>query len=134
MAIRAEKTDQISIFLKNRAGVVADLCTALTEQKINIRALTVLDTVDIGTLRLIVDDPESAEQALKNSGASYVVVPVVVLPILNAPGAFAAVAQLMAEHHVNIEYVYATAMPGTERSLGIFRVNDVDKALTIDYP
>ncbi|MCH7813416.1 MAG: ACT domain-containing protein [Planctomycetes bacterium] len=133
MAPKAERVEQISIFLKNRAGVVADLCTALTEQHINIRALTVMDTVDVGTLRMVVDDVELAKTALGNTGAAYIIVPVVALAIENAPGAFARVARTMAQAGVNIEYVYASAIGGSERSLGIFRVNNVEKALSLTY-
>ncbi len=134
MGVKAEQIDQISVFLNNRPGVVCDLCTSLTEQHINIRALTVLDTIDIGTLRMIVDDPEKAKQALQGAGASYVATPVVCIPVKNVPGGFSEVAQLMAKHGVNIEYVYASAITGTERSLSIFRVNDIEKAMLLDYP
>jgi len=134
MTTKAEQVEQISVFLANRPGALADLCTALTEQRINIRALTVVDTMDVGMLRLVVDDPDSAKKALKNSGAAYMVVPVVALAMDNAPGAFADVARTMADHEVNIEYAYASAEPSTQRSLGIFRVNDVDRALRIAYP
>ncbi|MHC4089922.1 MAG: ACT domain-containing protein [Planctomycetota bacterium] len=134
MTTKAEAVEQISIFLENRSGVVADICAALTEHEINIRALTVLDTIDIGTLRLIVDDAEKAKEALKNAGAAHMAVPVLALPIKNAPGAFAEVAQLMAQHDVNIEYVYATALSGSDRTLGIFRVDDMESALSLSYP
>ena len=133
MAGKARKLEQISVFLENRAGVVADLCAALTEQRIDIQALTVLDTIDIGTVRMIVNDPEKAKEALQNSGAAYMVVPVIGLEIENVPGSFAAVAKTMANNGVNIEYIYATATPGTDRCLGIFRVDDADKAITLDY-
>ncbi|MFQ5492090.1 MAG: ACT domain-containing protein [Phycisphaerae bacterium] len=134
MDAKAARVEQISIFLSNRPGVVADLCAALTEQHINIRALTVLDTTDIGTFRMVVDDAEQAKETLQVAGASYVVVPVMALPIKNAPGAFSDVARIMADNGVNIEYVYASAMMGTDRSLGIFRVSDLEKALSLDYP
>ncbi|MCP4248276.1 MAG: ACT domain-containing protein [bacterium] len=133
MAPKAERVDQISIFLKNRAGVVADLCTALTEQHINIRALTVMDTVDVGTLRMVVDDVELAKTALSNTGATYRISPDLALAIASAPGAFARVARTMAKAGVNIEYVYASAIGGGDRSLGIFRVNNVEKAMTLTY-
>jgi hypothetical protein len=134
MTTKAETTQQISVFLENRPGVVADLCSALTESSINIRAITVLDTTDVGTLRMVVDDPEKAKESLKNAGAAYMVVPVVTLPIKNSPGAFAEVARLMAGNEVNIEYIYASAVPGSKRCLGVFRVDSVEKALSIEFP
>jgi len=134
MGTKAEAVEQISIFLGNRPGVVADLCSALSEQQIDIRAVTVLDTTDIGTLRMVVDDPASAKQALENAGAAYMVVSVIALPIKNAPGGFAEVSRVMADNGVNIEYVYASVTSGSDRCLGIFRVDDVEKALSLTFP
>ncbi len=134
MTTKAERLEQFSVFLRNRPGVVADLCTALTEQHIDIRAVSVLDTIDIGILRMIVDDPEKAKSALETSGAAYMVASVVGLAIKNTPGGFTNVVRTMADHGVNIEYVYASAISGSEHTLGVFRVDDVDKALDIEFP
>jgi hypothetical protein len=130
--LRAEPQTQISVFLANRPGVVAHVCGALAEQGINIRAMTVLDTVDIGTMRMVVDDVEGAKRALDGSGAAYVEVPVISIPIPNTEGGFARIARTLAGANVNIEYFYATATPNSEHTLGIFRVSDNDKALEID--
>ncbi len=132
--MRATAEKQISAFLKNKAGVVADLCDELSNHGVNIKAMTVLDTVDIGTTRMIVDDVEAAMRALRVKGAAFVVVEVVTIPIANKPGAFARVARKLANAGVNIEYFYATAMPGTERSLAVFRLSDYERALELDYP
>ena len=112
---------------------MADLCSALTEHHINIRAITVLETIDIGTLRLIVDDVEAAKEALREAGAAFVVVPVITIPIANKPGEFARIARTIANAGINIEYVYATAVPDSDRSLGIFRVSDCERALELHF-
>lgn len=131
--MKAEETTQLSVFLGNTPGVVADLCTALTNADISIRAMTVLDTVDVGTMRMIVDDVDRAKRALKGSSAAYVEVPVITIGIDNQPGAFAKIARRMADAGVNIEYVYATVAPGADLTLGVFRVSDIDTALKIDF-
>ena len=131
--MKAIETTQLSVFLGNTPGVVANLCSALTDAKISIQAMTVLDTVDIGTMRMVVDDVERAKQALKGSSAAYVEVPVITMLIDNQPGAFAGIARRMADSGVNIEYVYATAAKGSEHTLGVFRVNDIDTALKIEF-
>jgi len=82
----------------------------------------------------VVDDVEGAQHALRGKGAAFVVVPVVGVSMPNKPGAFALVARRIAAAGINIEYFYATAMPGTERSLAIFRVSDHERTLTLDYP
>lgn len=131
--MRARAEEQISAFLKNRPGIVADLCTALNERHINIRALTVLETVDVGTLRMVTDNTELAKQVLSETGAAYVVVPVLSIVIPNRPGAFARIASGFARHGINIEYVYATALGGDGDTLAIFRVSDIERAIEIEF-
>lgn len=135
MALKAEKLEQISVFLENRPGVVADLCNALIAQDIDIRAVTVLDTADIGTVRLVVDDPELAKESLQTAGAAYVVVPVLGIELPNRPGAFGRIASKFAAANVNIEYVYSTSLKGMHQTLAVFRVpdDDVDRALALDF-
>jgi hypothetical protein len=113
--------------------VVAHLSAALAQRGVNIRAITVLDTVDIGTMRMVVDNLEAAREALDQAGAAYVSVPVIAIPIPNALGGFAQIARTLAAANINIEYVYATAVPGTESTLGIFRVSDHEAALELDF-
>lgn len=131
--MKARQETQISVFLGNHPGVVADICTSLTEQGISIQAMTVLDTVDVGTMRMIVNDVEKTKAALKGTAAAFITVPVLCIDIPNQPGAFAKIARTMSNAGVNIEYVYATAILGSEATLGVFRVNDVDTALKLEY-
>jgi len=131
--VRAMAEQQVSAFLANKPGVVAHLCAALSEHGVSIRAMTVLDTVDVGTMRMVVDDIEGAREALDNAGAAYVNVPVIAIPIPNGLGGFAQIARTLAAANINIEYVYATSVPGTEYSLGVFRVSDHEAALELDF-
>jgi hypothetical protein len=131
--VRAIPEVQISAFLANKPGVVAHLCDALSERGVNIRAMTVLDTKDIGTMRMIVDKVEVAKEALDLAGAAYVEVPVITIHIPNGLGGFACIARRLAEAEINIEYVYATTVPGSDVSLGVFRVSDHEAALDIDF-
>jgi hypothetical protein len=133
MHYKCEPVEQISIFLENRPGVVADLCAHLTERAINIRALAVLDTIDIGTVRMVVDDPGKAKEAFAAAGAAYVSVKCLAVEVPHAPGGFANVARKLSLAGINIEYIYASALNGTGKAMGIFRVSDLDRALTLDY-
>ena len=133
LVAKAEAAEQISVFLENRPGIVARLFEALREQGGNIRAMTVLDTVDIGTLRMVVDDVKRAKEALKNCGAAYVAIPVLAIAVPNEPGALGTIARLMADAGINIEYAYASVLAGSKGTLCIFRVNDQDKALSLSY-
>ncbi len=131
--MQAKPEQQISAFLANKPGVVAHLCAALAERGVNILAMTVLDTVDVGTMRMVVDNVDVAREALDNAGAAYVEVPVIAIPIPNSEGGFARIARTLAAAAINIEYVYATTVPGTDHSLGIFRVSDQQAALELDF-
>jgi hypothetical protein len=131
--VKPKEATQISVFLGNRPGVVADIFSTFTKADISIQAMTVLDTVDVGTMRMLVSDVEKAKAELQRSGAAYVEVPVVTVEIDNQPGAFASIARAMANSGVNIEYVYATALPGSQRTLAVFRVSDVDTALKLKF-
>lgn len=133
MQLNCEQVEQITIFLENRSGVVADLCEHLTERDISIRAITVLDTIDIGTMRMVVDKPEKAKEALGAAGAAYVTIKCLAMEIPNNSGGFSAVARILSLAGVNIEYVYASALPGTEKTMAIFRVSDIERALGLEY-
>lgn len=129
----AQPQTQLSAFLANQPGVVARLCEALAERGVNILAMAVLDTVDIGTMRMVVDDLDTAKEALDEAGAAYVEVPVITIPIPNMQGGFGQIARILAAANINIDYVYATSIPGTQYSLGVFRVSDRDAALELDF-
>jgi hypothetical protein len=131
--VRAKAEEQISAFLANKPGVVANLSAGLADHGVSIKAMTVLDTVDIGTVRMVVDNVDLAKKALNEAGAAYVNVPVITIPIPNKKGAFARIARTLAEHQINIEYFYATAGVGGETTLGVFRVSDHKKALEIEF-
>ena len=123
------------MFLENRAGVIAEVCNALTDQRINIEALTVLDTFDIATMRMVVDEPDLAKEALRTAGAAYVSVPVLGVRLPNVPGSLGTVGNQIAQAGVNIEYIYASSIPGGENVYAILRVADadIDKVLDIDF-
>lgn len=131
--MRAKAEEQLSAFLANRPGVVANLSAGLAERGVMIKAMTVLDTVDIGTVRMVVDNVELAKKALDEAGAAYVVVPVIVIPIPNQQGAFAKIARTLATRNINIEYFYATASAGSDSTLGVFRVSNQKAAIEIDF-
>lgn len=131
--IRPSADEQISAFLANKPGVLADLCSALTERHINIRAMMVMDTVDVGTFRMLVDNVTIAQDVLRDAGAAYIVTPVITIPIPHKPGAFARIARALANAGVNIEYLYATAQQDSNLSIGVFRVSDPHGALDLEF-
>ena len=57
--------NQISVFLENKPGQLAELTRALSENGISLRALSIADTRDYGIARLMVDDPYKTALVLK---------------------------------------------------------------------
>ncbi|MBN1514745.1 MAG: ACT domain-containing protein [Phycisphaerae bacterium] len=135
MSPKTQMLEQISVFLENRPGVIAEVCNALIDQDINIAALSVLDTFDIATMRLVVDRPDAAKEALRTAGAAYVAVPVLGVTMPNVPGALGLFGERIANVGVNIEYMYASSIPDTNSVFAIVRVREVDmeKVLELDF-
>lgn len=133
--MKARLEEQISVFLKNKKGILANLCAQLAERNVNIHAMTVVESYDIGTARLIVDNVGISEECLTEAGAAWIVVKVLAINIINRPGAIARIARTFGDAGVNIEYMYVTAMPGMEHTVGIFRVADevIEKALALEF-
>ena len=116
---------QLSLFLVNKPGVLADVCQTLGEHKINIRGISVSDTVDHAVVRLVVDDPQKAIHILGEHGVLVVETDVLVLEVDDQPGALAKVARKFARGKINIEYAYGTADSGQAKIF--LRVSDVRK-------
>ena len=122
---------QISIFLVNRPGTLADVCEELQEKNINILALTVSDTVDHAVVRLLVDKPGEAVHRLEEKGLLVVENDVIAVDLENAPGSLADVARLLADNEINIEYAYCTATPAQQQGLIVVRTAQPHEALEL---
>lgn len=133
MKLRCEQVEQITVFLENRPGVLADLCGHLSDRRINVRAMAVLDNTDAGGVRLVVGNPESAKQTLSDAGVAYTTAKCLALEMPNIPGGFASIARTLSLAGINIDYIYASAVSETGRALGIFGVSDIEQALALDW-
>jgi len=124
------KIEQLSIFLENKAGRLAEVTDVLASANINIRALSLADTSDFGILRLIVNDHEKAKDALKAAGFTVGLTSVIAAEVAHAPGGLNNLLQLLGSKGVNVEYMYAFLQKGDNAVL-IFRFNRIDLALEI---
>jgi hypothetical protein len=104
---------QLSVFVENKPGHLADTLGTLATGGVNIRSFTIADTTDYGILRLVVDQVDLAKAALEEAGYVVVEHPVVCALLPDRPGALAAVVRLVSESGLDIEYVYQ----GTRDSL-----------------
>jgi len=119
---------QFSIFLVNKPGVLAAVAGELTRARVNMLALTLMDSMEHGVLRVVCDDPQKAREVLGRTHDRWTETEVLVLELRNEPGAFAAVAQALADEHINISYAYVTAGAPGGRTTAVFKVADMKKA------
>jgi hypothetical protein len=120
---------QLSIFLENKPGVLSEVCKALGTRDINIRGISVSDTVDHAVVRLIVDKPQEALHVLGEHGALVVETDVLEVKLDNRPGELARLAAKFARGKLNIEYAYGTADGG--QATVFIRVSDLKKAVQL---
>ncbi len=124
------RIEQLSIFLENKAGRLAEVTDVLAKANINIRALSLADTSDFGILRLIVNNHETAKTALKSAGFTVGLTQVVAVAVPHVPGGLNAILQMLGKKGINVEYMYAFLQEG-ENAVLIFRFNNLDAALAI---
>jgi hypothetical protein len=123
------KVEQISIFIENKSGRLAEVSRVLGEAGVNIRALSLADTSDFGILRLIVDDGEKAKTVLKERGFTVSKTEVVAVEVPDRPGGLATILQALDEGQINVEYMYAFAERCGGNAVIIFRFDETDKAI-----
>jgi len=123
------KVDQISIFLENKSGRLAEVTRTLGDAGVNIRALSLADTSEFGILRLIVNNNEKAIEVLKSKGFSVNRTEVVAVEVPDKPGGLAEILAILDKEKVNVEYLYAFLSRQGDRAIVIFRFDETDKAI-----
>jgi hypothetical protein len=123
--------EQISIFLENKSGRLAEVTGVLSEAGINIRALSLADTADFGILRLIVNDTEKARQVLRDNGFTVEKTRVVAIEVPDKPGGLAKILDTIKDEGINVEYMYAFVQKSGQNAIVIFRFDELEKAITI---
>jgi len=120
--------DQISVFIENKVGALAEVTAVLGEKNIDMRALSLADTIEFGVLRMIVDDPDNALSMLREAGFVVSVTKILAVPIHDVPGGLARVLSILAENKVSVEYAYAFISRKQGNAYVILRVEDNDHA------
>lgn len=118
---------QISVFLENRAGQLAEITGVIAENGIDLRAISIAETADYGVLRMIVDDAEKATSVLLTHGYILSMTPVVVVAVPDAPGGLAPVLAILAEGKIDIEYMYSLFTHKEGKAYMVFRISDEEK-------
>ncbi len=122
---------QISVFLENKPGTLAEFTDILSEQGISMRALSIGETPDFGIVRIIVNDSYKTACVLKDAGYVFSVTPVLAVAISDEPGSFSRIIKLLGNNDVNIEYTYAFTAREEDKAYMIFRVADEEKAVEV---
>jgi hypothetical protein len=123
--------DQISVFVENKPGSLAEITALLGDAGIDLRALSIADTENFGILRLIVSEPQRALDALRAAEHVGSVTPVLAVPLADAPGSLAGVLRVLADADINLEYLYAFIARQAGHAYVVLRVADNDRAAAI---
>jgi hypothetical protein len=124
-------TTQFSVFMVNKPGILAHILSEIANAKINIIAMTVMDSVEHGVMRVVLDQPQKAEAILAGANLSFSKSDVLCVNLDNQAGALAKVAEQLAGNHINITYAYCTAGAKGGRTTGVLKVADVAKAMKV---
>ena len=122
------KVKQISIMVENEGGKLAETTDFLARCGINMRTLSIADTITYGILRVIVSDPDSAAEMLKKGGFTIKVNEVVVSSVDDRPGGLANAVKKLSDAGISIEYAYAFPSASKNKAYMIFRVDQTEKA------
>ncbi len=115
---------QISVFLENRSGKLAEITATLSENHVDLRAISIAESADYGVLRLIVDDPQRASSILLEHGFILTMTPVVAVAVPDKPGGLAAVLSVLIDAGMDIAYMYSVFGHRNGLAYMIFRVGD----------
>ncbi len=121
---------QISVFVENRPGKLAEVTEVIYKNGVNLRAFTIAEAGDFGIIRMVVDKTDEAYNALKSAGFTVALTDVLAVEVKDEPGGLYQIAKALGDAGINIEYVYAFAFE-KERALIILKPNDLEKAKAV---
>ncbi len=122
--------EQLSIFVENKQGRLAEITNLLKENNIDIRALSIADTKDFGIMRLIVNNPVKAEKVFKEAGCTVSLTQVIAIGIDDQPGGLAKAMDVLYNHKISVEYMYAFVSRSDDIAFVILRVENNELAIS----
>ena len=126
-----EFVHEVTAYLENKPGRLAKICSALAQVKVDIQALSVMETEGPSVLRFVTSDLEATRTVLTSLGTEYRISEVLAVQMENRTGALAKVLERLAEEHINVEYAYVSTMAAPGKSLGIFHTSNPKRAAQI---
>ncbi len=123
--------EQISVFIDNRPGRLAELCNIIGKNDVDIRALQLVEAGEFGLVRMITDNNEKATALLKDAGMSFNKTEVLGVLMEDKPGSMGTIASLLSEASINIEYAYAFITKIEQKAILILKVSNLEKSIEI---
>ena len=120
--------NQVSVFLENKVGRLAEVTRILGEKGVNIRALSIADTTEFGILRMILTRPDEVRGMLEEAGFTVSETEVIVVEVPDEPGGLAKVLSSLREARINMEYLYAFVAPQGKNALVVMKVEKIEEA------
>ncbi len=117
---------QISVFMENRPGRLAEITKILSDNGIDIRAINIADTTDFGILRMIVNDEVKAEKVLRDNQMTANISDVIAISISDSVGAFSRVIQLLKDKDISIDYIYSFIGEKSTRAVIVLKTSDLE--------
>lgn len=119
---------QFSLMLENRPGALAEACSELAAKAVNIQAIMAPDVRGWGSVRLVVNNTETARKVFQGMGLKFMEDEVLAAGLSDRPGALGRLTRKLAENNINIEYAYGSIEKGAPEALIILAVSDLKKA------
>ena len=118
---------QISVFLENRAGQLAEITKLLAQEHVDIRAISIAETADYGLARMIVDDSYKASSILLQHGDILSMTPVWAVEVPDRPAGLSELLAVLAENHIDVEYMYSLFAHRDGYAYMVLRISDEEK-------
>ena len=123
---------QVSVFIENRPGRLSEIVDILAKNGVNMRALSIADTMDFGILRIIVDEPDKVMLMLRENRITATAADVLAVRLEDKPGALSELLGALAKEDISVEYIYAfVARQDDGAAYVVIRVEDNEKAQAV---
>lgn len=126
-----QKYVQFSIFLVNKPGVMSQLFSEMAKAKVNITSVSMMDSMEHGVLRMIVDDPDLARPTFQRLNTPVKETEVLGVTLPNRPGAVADLCDRLASSHIHIGYMYCTSGAKGGKTMVVIKVPNIKKAVSV---
>ena len=122
---------QFSIFLVNKPGVLSQIFRELAKAKVNVSSIAMMDSMEHGVLRMVVEDPAEARPVFQTLNVPVKETEVLGVMLSNRPGAAADLCERLATKHITVGYMYCTSGARGGKTLVVLKVPDITKAMRV---